>query len=378
VGDRDGRRLTSETDASDRYADIVNENDQPESQQHPARRRGERTLLSDVAEAAGVSIASASRALSGAPGVSPEQRSRIEAIAEQLQYEHNPIGRSLRSGKTNLVGVWVESIANASSGRLVTALNDTLHAHGYDILVTQYSEDPAEDESRIRALARRRPDFMVVLHPRKPEVFAKLRERGHEVIVISSGDPSTWDGPLVAIDSWHSRHELAEHLVELGHRKLLILQPARRIGRPGLGLLKRVAEAEGLPLEVDIEPLSGHEGEPGLSIDDVVRRLQAIDGPTFVQINEADAPRVLAAIAEAGLRIPDDVSVMTTGASSWGQLHQPPMSYTDVDYYQCGVLAAELVLELESGKPLKRCTVRGTYTRRESVGVARRGRQTSG
>lgn len=330
-----------------------------------------------MAKAAAVSIASASRALSGAPGVSAEQRSRIEAIAEQLQYEHNPMGRSLRSGKTNLVGVWVESISNASSGRLVTALNDALHAHGYDILVTQYSDDPSEDQSRIRALARRRPDFMVVLHPPRPEVFARLRERGHEVIMIASGSPEDWEGPLVSIDSSHSRRELAAHLVELGHRRLLILQPARRIGRPGLAVLKRIADEDGLPLEVALEPLSTHEGEPGLSTDGVIKRLVETDGPTFVQVNEADAPRIVAAIAAAGLRVPDDISVMTTGAAAWGELHRPPLSYTDVNYYQCGVLAADLVLELARGGEAKRCTIRGSYIRRESVGIAPRARDRS-
>lgn len=348
----------------------MSKNKAPEPGADRPTPRHERTLLVDVARAAGVSIASASRALSGAPGVSAAQRKRIEAIAEELQYEHDPMGRGLRSGKTNLVGVWVESIANASSGRLVTALNDTLHAHGYDILVTQYSDDPAEDGSRIKALARRRPDFMVVLHPPRPEPFAKLRERGHEVIMISSGDPSSWDGPLVAIDSAHSRRELAEHLVELGHRRLLILQPARRIGRPGLGVLKHIAEQNSLPLEVDIEPLSAHEGEQGLSLDDVIARLRQVDGPTFVQVNEADAPRVLAAIAASGLRIPEDVSVMTTGAPSWGELHRPPLSYTDVDYYECGVLAANLVLRLERGEQVERHTIHGSYVRRESVGPA--------
>ena len=90
-------------------------------QKEPAKRvrrsssKSTRTRLADVAREAGVSIATASRALSGAAGVSLEQRQRILAIAEQLDYEHNPIGRSLRSGKTNLIGVWVESIANNSS-----------------------------------------------------------------------------------------------------------------------------------------------------------------------------------------------------------------------------------------------------------------------
>lgn len=347
------------------------------SKQDPAKRlkRGregspKRTLLSDVAKAAGVSIATASRALSGADGVSKERRDRIRKIADELHYEHDPIGQSLRSGKTNLIGVWVESITNGSSGRLVAALTNTLHAHGYDILVTEYSDDPAEDASRIRALARRRPDYMVVLHPRRPEVFRDLVDQGHEVVVISSGPPSVWIGPLVSVDSAPSRRELATHLVELGHRKALVLQPGRRIGRPGTDILKRVAARAKLPLEVELAPYAPGEAGPGLTTAEVVRRIKSDDGPTFLHVNEAQAPVLLKGLRDAGLRIPEDVSVMSTGAPSWAEIVQPPLSVTDVDYYLCGVKAAEIILELSQGKEPRRRVVRNTYIRRDSVGPA--------
>ncbi len=330
-----------------------------------------RTRLADVAREAGVSIATASRALSGALGVSPEQRQRILAIAEQLEYEHNPIGRSLRSGKTHLIGVWVESIANNSSARLVSALTDALHQHGYDILVTEYSDDRAEDASRIRALARRRPDYMVVLHPPRPEAFAGLVERGHQVIIISGAAPSAWSGPLISVDLLRSRRELARHLAELGHRRAMILMPPRRVGRPGSDALRRVAERERLPLDVEVAPFSGDSGGPGLSTADVVALVRAEDGPTFLHVNEALAPTLLKGLTTAGLRIPEDVSVMTTGAPSWAEIYDPPLSVTDVDYYRCGVRAAELVLELERGDAPRRRVVKGAYIRRGSVGPAR-------
>ena len=346
-------------------------------QKEPAKRvrrsssKSTRTRLADVAREAGVSIATASRALSGAAGVSLEQRQRILAIAEQLDYEHNPIGRSLRSGKTNLIGVWVESIANNSSARLVSALTDSLHSHGYDILVTEYSDDRAEDASRIRSLARRRPDYMVVLHPPRPEAFAGLVERGHQVIMISGGAAGSWSGPLISVDSFPSRRELANHLVELGHQKAMVLIPARRIGRPGSDVLRRVVERDHIPLEVEVAPFGGNSGGPGLSTSDVIELVRAEDGPTFLHVNEAQAPALLRGLTDAGLRIPDDVSVMSTGAPSWAEIYDPPLSVTDVDYYLCGVRAAEVILDLERGEKARRRVVKGAYIRRESVGLAR-------
>jgi LacI family transcriptional regulator len=111
---------------------------------------------------------------------------------------------------------------------------------------------------------------------------------------------------------------------------------------------------------------------PGLTVGDVVDLIRSEDGPTFVQINEAQAPALLKGLRDAGLRIPEDVSVMTTGAPSWAEVSNPPLSVTDVDYYLCGVRAAELILDLAKGGQPKRRVVRGTYIRRESVGPSPR------
>lgn len=96
------------------------------------------------------------------------------------------------------------------------------------------------------------------------------------------------------------------------------------------------------------------------------------DGPTFVQVNEALGPALLKGIRDAGLCIPDDVSVMTTGTAPWTQVHSPPLSATETDYYQSGCLAADLILRLAGGEPPVRRVVRARYVRRASVGPAPR------
>ena len=331
-----------------------------------------RTRLADVAREADVSTATVSRALRGASGVRPELRERILAIANRMKYERDPVGLSLRSGKTHLIGVWVESVGNNGSARLVSALTDTLHPHGYAILVSEYSNDRDEDASRIRSLAQRRPDYMVVLHPRRIDEFEELVAQGHQIILISAVEPEAWDGALISVDSSPSRRELARHLVELGHRRGLVLLPVRRIGRPGWDVLRTAAEQEGLPLEVEIAAFAGNAAAPGLTAEEVADLVRAPDGPTFLQVNEALAPILLEGLKNAGLRVPDDVSVMTTGTPLWANIYDPPLNATDIDYYLCGVLAAEVILDLESGKPAQRRVVSGTYTRRQSVGPARK------
>lgn len=333
----------------------------------PGSRRP--TRLADVAAVVGVSVATVSRALNGVDGVSDEQRSRIIAEAERLGYVRDAIGHSLRLGRNYLVGAWLESIQNASSGRFVSALTDALQPEGYDILVTEYSHDPAQDQSRIVSLARRRPDFMVVLHPPHQEAFAELRHQGHEVVLVSSGPADEWSGPLVSVDSTQSRLDMAMHLVELGHRRMLVTQPARRLGRPGGGVLRRVVREAELPLEVELLPIpDGDKSDEALS--EVITRLQQPDAPTCLQINEAMAAPLLARLRDAGFRIPDDLSVLTTGAPAWADLVNPALSCTDVDYYACGLAVAEVILALRDGASPELRVVQGRYIRRDSVGPA--------
>lgn len=337
-----------------------------ETQQTGPRRPAR---LADIAALVGVSVATVSRALNGVEGVSDEQRNRIIAEAERLGYVRDAVGHSLRLGRNYLVGAWLESIENASSGRFVSALTDALQPHGYDILVTEYSHDPVQDQSRIVSLARRRPDFMVVLHPPRQEAFARLREQGHEVVLVSSGPADEWDGPLVSVDSSQSRLDMATDLVQLGHRRILVTQPARRFGRPGAGVLRRVVREAELPLEVEALPIP--DGDKSGALDDVIARLLQPDAPTCLQVNEAMAAPLLTRLRDAGFRIPEDLSVLTTGATAWAELVTPALGCTEVDYYACGLAVADVLLALRDGKRPELRVVQGRYVRRGSVGPAR-------
>src|SRR5690606_33090030 len=154
----------------------------------------------------------------------------------------------------------------------------------------------------------------------------------------------------------------------LGHRTLLVLQPARRMGRPGSASLERaVAEAE-LPMKVHTLPFAVDEHAQGVHPEDVVSMLSDAEGPTFVHVNEAQAPALLKVLRDAQMSIPDDVSFMTTGAPTWAEIVQPPLSVTDVDYSDCGRKPAECILALRDGPKPRRRVVKSRYIRRESVG----------
>jgi len=119
--------------------------------------------LNDVAEAAGVSIATASRALAGKPRVSRETALRVEAAAARLGYRVDPIARALREGASRLVGMIVPVIANPFYAQLVDAVEEELGRAGFELLLADSHGRLEEEIRRLRVFGDRRVDGIVLV-----------------------------------------------------------------------------------------------------------------------------------------------------------------------------------------------------------------------
>src|SRR5690606_7456091 len=150
-------------------------------------------------------------------------------------------------------------------------------------------------------------------------------------------------GPLVRIATDDARLELLRHLSSLGHRRLLLLQPPLRAERASRQFRRLVAQ-HSLPLRADVRSL-GTGGAPGGSpVGAAVELVLGGDAATALVVSGAVVSGLLGGLGHAVLREREDVSVVGTGWPSWAELNDPPVSVTEVDYYRCGLEAAELVL----------------------------------
>jgi LacI family transcriptional regulator len=174
-----------------------------------------------VAAAAGVSVATVSRALSGSRGVKPEHYDRVLATAKHLNYKPHQVAQALRKATTRTVGILVPAIDNPFFPRLITAVERELNARGFALLIASSNDDEEAEAARLEMLVERRVDGLLVSastwHPQN----RTLREVAAQVPVVlfdqlADGVPA----PFVGTDDAGGMKLLIDHLAERGARTL--------------------------------------------------------------------------------------------------------------------------------------------------------------
>jgi DNA-binding LacI/PurR family transcriptional regulator len=286
-------------------------------------RNRRRVTLADVAKRAGVSPALASIVLRDAPGASDRSRARVRAVARELGYRPDVRARSLASVRAHVIGVLF-----GQAGRFQLELIDGLYAaaeeRGWDLVLSALTE--GRDERRaLDSLTDLRLDALVMLGPPVAEP-------------VLAGDV-----PTVVI-GWHVEHPevdvvrvcderamalVVEHLVELGHRRITHLQggdgliaQARRDG------YLRAMDAQGLRAETRVVLCAGEDQIHGQRA-----AWQMLDGgaepPTaLVAFNDDIAVAAMSVLAQQGLSVPGDVSVV--GFDDSALAHSPGIDLTTV------------------------------------------------
>ncbi|PXA85937.1 alanine racemase [Nostoc sp. 3335mG] len=299
-----------------------------------ARRQTTRhSTITDVADAAGVSIKTVSRVFNDEPNVRPLTRERVLKAAADLDYHPNVAARSLAGRRSFLIGLAYENpspnyVVDLQSGAL-----ERLHGERYRLLVLPF-DDAAAASGKMQAIARASGlDGMVLAPPLcdDPATVAELEACGlpYSRIAPSSGGSQA---PDVAMDDRAATRALIDHLVELGHKRIAIVRgdpthasAAARYEGYCAGL-----EAHGLSIVPEFEVPGAYTFASGYEAGKAL--LALAERPTAIFASNDDmAAGVMNAAQEAGLTIPGDLSVAGFDDSNiasvvWPRLttiHQP-------------------------------------------------------
>ena len=176
--------------------------------------------IADVARAAGVSVATVSRALRGPHKVHPETRERVVQAAAQLDYIASPTASGLASGRSRLIGIITPFMARWFFTGIMSAIEKTLREHQHHILLMdlERSETSMSRLSLTQGMLFKRVDGLIVINVELQDAERDLvRRLGLPVVAV--GSPFE-DSPCVGIDDIGSAALAAEHLLALGHRKI--------------------------------------------------------------------------------------------------------------------------------------------------------------
>jgi LacI family transcriptional regulator, repressor for deo operon, udp, cdd, tsx, nupC, and nupG len=272
------------------------------------------STISDVARAAGVSVATVSRALRGVSTVNPATRQRVLLAAEELDYVASPTAASLASGRTRVIGIVTPFLTRWFFSTVISAVEKTVREHAFHALLIDLEADTAlrRRELTTQMLSKRADGLITVNVPLRDHELALLDKLALPVVAIGNPVPGR---PLVHIDDQAAVQKAVDHLVDLGHT---------RIGYVG-----------SVPVEAEhrLVPwgrLSGFRSamaDHGLHVDDhwvipcdwsaqdAARQSTTLflrdPAPTAVVAGSDEmAIGVMAAATESGRRVPEDLSVV--------------------------------------------------------------------
>jgi DNA-binding LacI/PurR family transcriptional regulator len=308
----------------------------------------------DVASRAGLSKSVVSRAMRGEASVSPASRAAVIAAAEELGYRANAAARSLVQRRSYNVGVMVSDLHNIFFAEVLDGLYAAAAESGYRTLITTGNRDPLAEERALEQLLELRADGVVLAGARLPAEVVRAAARTVPIALVGS-DLQLGGVDVVVDDDFRGAVLAVEHLAGLGHRDIALIDGGQGAGakerRDGYRAGMRDA---GLLRHVRIEPGDFTEGG---GYEGARRLLSGARRPTAIfASNDQSAVGALDAINEAGLRVPQDVSLMGYDNTALAALRHISLTTIDQPRNQIGVMAMKAVVRRieHPGSPARR------------------------
>jgi DNA-binding LacI/PurR family transcriptional regulator len=335
-----------------------------------------RPTLSDVAAAAGVSRATASRALSTSGHVSPAARKRVLAAAERLAFEPNQLARSLRRGSTMAIGMVVPDVANTFYAAALRGAHEVLEAAGYHVLVVNTERTPGKEREALRSLRSHQVDGLIVAS------YGGYEDIGVPAAFFDDVPEATAGVGAVALDNREGIGLLVDHLVTVhGHHRIAYLGPpptvngASRtprvfVGRERLDAFRDAAGRAGVPVPPEYVRMS----DPATwesSARVVAGELLSLESrPTAILAGtDTMAIGVLEAARDLGVRIPEDVALVSFDEPVYADLLDPPITSLDRHDLELGRRVAQILLDALSGTRVDGALPSGRETERVPLGL---------
>jgi LacI family transcriptional regulator len=343
----------------------------PKKTQNDVRAPAGAVTIEDIAQAAGVHPASVSRALRGVPGkVSAETRERIAQIAKELGYQPNAIAASLRTKQTNLVAIVVPDVGNPLFGPIVQGLEAELRRNGYMSLMVQPPEDPGERRAVILALANRHVSGLLILAAESDDpMLQAIVERSLPAVLVNRGFGERRFSSVVN-DDRESVRLVLEHLAGLGHTRIAHISGplASSTGRARRDAFLDLAADFGIQRPIVVEAAAFTRPAGAAAARELWRRSSK---PTAIfAANDLIALGALGVLREAGVRVPQDVSIVGHNDMPFLDLIDPPLTTVRVAVDQMSRQSAQLLLELmrEPHEPPSMRVLTPRFVLRESTG----------
>ena len=309
------------------------------------RRGTGKPTIKDVAVEARVSLGTASRVINQYEDVNPEMKGRVERAIEKLGYMPDAVAQSMRFRSTRTIGILIRDFSSPAFVNFATVAQAVMFQKGYVPLLAGYDDEPLRELEIMRAFAQRRIDGLIVTTSSDRNAgLAEARKRLRIPTILFDRDPDKTQD-TIAINHRVGVHQATSYLFSLGHRRIALLtgQPAVRPARERIVAFRKVHEEARIWLDPTLVRAGSFSAD--FAEQQALDLLAMPDRPSAILAGGVNMlPGVLRAIRSAGLRIPQDVSVIGSTNPEICELVTPTVTELRVDYAAMGLEASALMI----------------------------------
>ena len=321
-----------------------------------ARKRGRETVtkdsgptsLRDIAQAAGVSIATVSRALHDHPDISAQTRAYIKTLADEMNYQPNMLAQSLVNRSTHTIGVIIPNLNTTFFSSMLSGIQQVCARSGYRVVICQSDEDHNTEIANIQALMNNMIDGLLICHTLHTDTFEHLRMQMNKRIPIVQFYRVAED---LAISRIHADDEagaeaVTEHLIARGCKRIALL-----LGPKNLSITQKRLKGYMQALDkhgyVHDRKLLAHvdfsHEKVTRAVDHWLKLTPAIDA--IFSISDKSAVQIIGHLKKKKIKIPRQIRVVGFGNEYTGEIVEPQLTTYDVRTREIGEEAARVILE---------------------------------
>jgi len=326
----------------------------------PRKTESRPATIRDVARVAAVSVGTVSRSLNAPATVRPATLAKVQAAIAALNFRPDSRAQNMRRRNTMTVGFVVDDITNPLHAETFKAADAQMRLHGYSLYLVNTNGQAEEESAAIDMLQHGRADgvIMTINNETDERTRKRMMEMRIPQVLLDRDIPLEIDAVLT--DHAAGMTQAAHYLIGMGHRRIALLTASTEI-RPGRERVRGFVEAfqrNGLPVPEDLIRARSLSVEFGLHEANLL--LGGAAPPTaIIAAGNRILVGVLKAVQQRGLRIPQDLSLISCDQTDLALLYPGPITLIDRDIREIGRTAAQFLLERlqQAGGPARRMVV---------------------
>jgi LacI family transcriptional regulator len=302
----------------------------------------------DVAREANVSMATVSRVVNNNPNVKPQTRKKVFDAIEKLGYRPNAVARGLASKKTTTVGVVIPDISNANFAEVARGIEDIANMYHYNIILCNADKRKEKEIRVINTLLEKQVDGLLFMGGAVSDEHIQAFKTSTVPIVLCATTDERDAYPSVDIDHKAAAKDAVKELLRQGHRRISMISGP--LEDPSVGYArfqgyKAAMEEAGLQVEDALVRIGNYRYESGAETAKYFLELDPRPTAIFAA-NDEMAIGAIHAIQDAGLKVPDDISVIGLDNSRIASMVRPQLTTVAQPMYDIGAVAMRLLTKL--------------------------------